>query len=201
MLRHNLNFKLPARIHFLYRRDGQDHLRELLFPDDVSDESRQNPCTLRSEPVGRIRRLVADHHRISPDVAALCHRRRDHVAAAPDQYLFHHCFNGFRRHTLSGRFFNFLNLFLLAADYHKLKFLFFEDSGEFRGIKLRRNFLCVDAVCLLGLLLCPAAAAFHDANRKMTFALVGNRHHYIFGRRREGIYTKTQSANKLTCLS
>jgi len=65
----------------------------------------------------------------------------------------------------------FLNLFLLAADYHKLKFLFMEDVSEFRHIPLRRNFWQVDLVWFAGLILCLAAGAFHDTNRAMTFTL------------------------------
>jgi hypothetical protein len=65
----------------------------------------------------------------------------------------------------------FLNLFLLAADYHKLKFLFMEDVSEFRHIPLRRNFWQVDLVWFAGLILCLAAGAFHDTNRTMTFTL------------------------------
>ena len=64
-----------------------------------------------------------------------------------------------------------LNLFLLAADYHKLKFLFLEDTAEFRHIPLRRNFWQVDAAWLVGLVLCLAAASFHNANRAATFVL------------------------------
>ncbi|HEX9930804.1 MAG TPA: hypothetical protein VGB02_19885 [Pyrinomonadaceae bacterium] len=65
----------------------------------------------------------------------------------------------------------FLNLFLLAADYHKLKFLFMEDVSEFRHIRLRRNFWQVDLVWFAGLVLCLAAGAFHESNRAMTFTL------------------------------
>ena len=65
----------------------------------------------------------------------------------------------------------FLNLFLLAADYHKLKFLFMEDVSEFRHIRLRRNFWQVDLVWFAGLILCLAAGTFHDTNRVMTFTL------------------------------
>jgi hypothetical protein len=65
----------------------------------------------------------------------------------------------------------FLNLFLLAADYHKLKFLFMEDVSEFRHIPLRRNFWQVDLVWFAGLILCLAAGALHDTNRVMTFTL------------------------------
>lgn len=65
----------------------------------------------------------------------------------------------------------FLNLFLLAADYHKLKFLFMDDVSEFRHIRLRRNFWQVDLVWFAGLVLCLAAGAFHESNRTMTFTL------------------------------
>jgi hypothetical protein len=46
-----------------------------------------------------------------------------------------------------------------------------KDVAEFRGIKLRRNLLRVDAVRLSELLLCLAAGVFHDSNRTMTFVL------------------------------
>ncbi|HEX8398107.1 MAG TPA: hypothetical protein VF644_11820 [Pyrinomonadaceae bacterium] len=64
-----------------------------------------------------------------------------------------------------------LNLFLLAADCHKLKFLFMEDVSEFRHIRLRRNFWQVDLVWFAGLILCLAAGVFHDTNQFMTFTL------------------------------
>lgn len=64
-----------------------------------------------------------------------------------------------------------LNLFLLAADYHKLKFLVLEDVSEFQHIRLRRQNWPVDLVWLAGLILCLAAGTFHESNRTMTFAL------------------------------
>ena len=64
-----------------------------------------------------------------------------------------------------------LNLFLLAADYHKLKFLFLEDTTEFQHIRLRRAFWQIDLAWFAGLALCLAAGAFHATNRAATFAL------------------------------
>lgn len=64
-----------------------------------------------------------------------------------------------------------LNLFLLAADYHKLKFLFLEDTTEFRAVRLRREYWQVDLVWLAGFALCLAAGSFHETNRAATFAL------------------------------
>src|SRR5215213_3472536 len=63
-----------------------------------------------------------------------------------------------------------LNLFLLAADYHKLKFLFFDDVSEYRQIPLRRNFWKADVLWVAALVLCLVAGTFHEFNRLMTFA-------------------------------
>jgi hypothetical protein len=64
-----------------------------------------------------------------------------------------------------------LNLFLLAADYHKLKFLFMDDVSEYRQAPLRRKCWQADALWLVALGLCLAAGSFHEFNRAMTFAL------------------------------
>ena len=64
-----------------------------------------------------------------------------------------------------------LNLFLLAADYHKLKFLFFDDVTLCKPIPLRRNFWKIDLLWLAALVLCLGAGSFHESNRFMTFAL------------------------------
>lgn len=64
-----------------------------------------------------------------------------------------------------------LNLFLLAADYHKLKFLVFDDVSECRKIPLRRGFWKIDLVIFTGLVFCLAAGGFHETNRAATFAL------------------------------
>lgn len=64
-----------------------------------------------------------------------------------------------------------LNLFLLAADYHKLKFLFMDDVSEYRAVPLRRRCWQADALWAVALGLCLAAGSFHEFNRTMTFAL------------------------------
>jgi uncharacterized membrane protein YphA (DoxX/SURF4 family) len=64
-----------------------------------------------------------------------------------------------------------LNLFLLAADYHKLKFLFIDDVSEFRPVPLRRRCWQADLLWVGALALCLAAGSFHEFNRSMTFAL------------------------------
>jgi hypothetical protein len=63
-----------------------------------------------------------------------------------------------------------LNLFLLAADYHKLKFLFIDDVAEFRKVPLRRRCWPADALWAVALALCLVAGSFHEFNRSMTFA-------------------------------
>lgn len=64
-----------------------------------------------------------------------------------------------------------LNIFLLAADYHKLKFLFFDDVTPCRRIPLRRNYWKIDLLWLAALVLCLAAGTFHESNRFLTFSL------------------------------
>jgi uncharacterized membrane protein YphA (DoxX/SURF4 family) len=64
-----------------------------------------------------------------------------------------------------------LNLFLLAADYHKLKFLFFDDVAACKPIPLRRAFWQIDLLWLAALALCLAAGAFHESSRFFTFSL------------------------------
>jgi hypothetical protein len=66
-----------------------------------------------------------------------------------------------------------LNLFLLAADYHKLKFLFMDDVSEVKQVALRRVNTKIDLLWLAGAGLCLAAAALHPVNRWLTFALSG----------------------------
>jgi hypothetical protein len=63
-----------------------------------------------------------------------------------------------------------LNLFLLAADYHKLKFLFMDDVSEYRSAPLRRRCWQADALWLGALGLCLIAGTFHEFNRPLTFA-------------------------------
>lgn len=64
-----------------------------------------------------------------------------------------------------------LNLFLLAADYHKLKFLFFDDITPCKPIPLRRDFWKIDLLWLVALMLCLSAGAFHESNNFLTYAL------------------------------
>jgi uncharacterized membrane protein YphA (DoxX/SURF4 family) len=62
-----------------------------------------------------------------------------------------------------------LNLFLLAADYHKLKFLFMDDVSEYRAVPLRRKCWQADLLWAVALALCLVAGSFHEFNRSMTF--------------------------------
>lgn len=64
-----------------------------------------------------------------------------------------------------------LNLFLLATDYHKLKFLFFDDVTPCKSIPLRRNYWKIDLLWFVALILCLAAGAFHESNRFLTFSV------------------------------
>jgi uncharacterized membrane protein YphA (DoxX/SURF4 family) len=66
-----------------------------------------------------------------------------------------------------------LNLFLLAADYHKIKFLFCDDVSAFKHIPLRRRNVRIDLLWLCGLSLCLAAGALHETSRYLTFGLSG----------------------------
>lgn len=64
-----------------------------------------------------------------------------------------------------------LNLFLLAADYHKIKFLFFDDARDLRPVRLERRRPAIDGLCLFGLALCLASAPAHSIDRRLTFGL------------------------------
>lgn len=64
-----------------------------------------------------------------------------------------------------------LNLFLLAADYHKIKFLFFDDVTELREKRLRRSSAMIDVLWLAGFVLCLAGAALYPVNRLLTYGL------------------------------
>ena len=66
-----------------------------------------------------------------------------------------------------------LILFLLAADYHKIKFLFFDDVSELRPVPLKRNHAPIDGLWLLGFILCLASAPAHSIDRRLTFGLSG----------------------------
>jgi uncharacterized membrane protein YphA (DoxX/SURF4 family) len=64
-----------------------------------------------------------------------------------------------------------LNLFLLAADYHKIKFLFFDDVKELRQKSLQRNYAMIDVLWLAGFMLCLASAALYPVNSVLTYGL------------------------------
>jgi uncharacterized membrane protein YphA (DoxX/SURF4 family) len=64
-----------------------------------------------------------------------------------------------------------LNLFLLAADYHKIKFLFFEDVQTLRQMPIRRSYAMIDALWLAGFVLCLGSAALYPVNRLLTYGL------------------------------
>jgi uncharacterized membrane protein YphA (DoxX/SURF4 family) len=64
-----------------------------------------------------------------------------------------------------------LNLFLLAADYHKIKFLFMDDISAFKQTPLRRNYAKIDLLCFAGIGFCLAAGALHPVSRLLTFGL------------------------------
>ena len=64
-----------------------------------------------------------------------------------------------------------LNLFLLAADYHKLKFLFMDDVSEYRPARIRRKCWQADALWVVALALCLVAGSYHEHNRFMTYAV------------------------------
>jgi hypothetical protein len=66
-----------------------------------------------------------------------------------------------------------LTLFLLAADYHKIKFLFFDDVRELRPMPLKRNHAPIDGLWLLGFVLCLASVPAHSVDRRLTFGLSG----------------------------
>jgi hypothetical protein len=80
---------------------------------------------------------------------------------------------GFRGTPYLNAFLLGLNIFLLAADYHKIKFLFMDDLSEARQISLRRTNLKIDLLWLTGTALCVAAAALHPVSRWLTFGLSG----------------------------
>ena len=64
-----------------------------------------------------------------------------------------------------------LNLFLLAADYHKLKFLFMDDVSEYRPARITRSCWQADALWVVALALCLVAGSYHEHNRFMTYAV------------------------------
>jgi hypothetical protein len=68
----------------------------------------------------------------------------------------------------------FLNLYLLAADYHKLKFLLTDDISECRKIPVKRKYWRVDLFTFAGLALCLAAGSFLETNRAATYILSGS---------------------------
>jgi hypothetical protein len=80
---------------------------------------------------------------------------------------------GFKNTPYLNAFLLGMNLFLLAADYHKIKFLFFDDVTDCKPIPLRRSLVKVDSLCLFGIGLCLTAAALHPVSRWLTFGLSG----------------------------
>lgn len=64
-----------------------------------------------------------------------------------------------------------LNLFLLAADYHKIKFLFFDDARDLRQTRLKRSHAPIDVLWLVGFVLCLASGALYPVDRLLTFGL------------------------------
>jgi hypothetical protein len=78
---------------------------------------------------------------------------------------------GFKGTPYLNTFLLCLNLFLLAADYHKLKFLFMDDVSEAKKVPLRRVNLKIDLLWLAGILLCLASAALHPVSRNLTFGV------------------------------
>ena len=76
---------------------------------------------------------------------------------------------GFKGTPYLNAFLIALNLFLLAADYHKLKFLFLDDVSEYRAVRLRRKFWQADLLWVFALALCLFAGSFHEFNRPLTF--------------------------------
>ena len=64
-----------------------------------------------------------------------------------------------------------LNLFLLAADYHKSKFLFFDDVRDLKRTRLSRSHASIDILWLAGFVLCLGSAALYPVNRLLTFGL------------------------------
>lgn len=64
-----------------------------------------------------------------------------------------------------------LDLFLLAADYHKLKFLFFDDAAQVPRIPLRRAYARIDLLWLAGIAACLAGGASYPASRFLMYFL------------------------------
>jgi hypothetical protein len=77
--------------------------------------------------------------------------------------------NAFSTGTPYVNAFLLLNLFLVAADYHKIKFLFFDDAQDFREVRLRRRQPKIDALWFAGTISCLAAGALYSVNRRLTF--------------------------------
>lgn len=80
---------------------------------------------------------------------------------------------GFKGTPYLNTFLLCLNIFLLAADYHKIKFLFMDDIFAAREIPLRRSSLKIDSLWFVGIGLCLSAAALHPVSRWLTFGLSG----------------------------
>lgn len=65
-----------------------------------------------------------------------------------------------------------LNVFLLAADYRKLKFLFFDDLSDVPRTPLRRTHAQSDLLWLAGMTACLAGGAFYPTSRLLMYILI-----------------------------
>lgn len=64
-----------------------------------------------------------------------------------------------------------LNLFLPAADYHKIKFLFSDDISECKQIPARRSYKKIDLLCLGGIILCLVSGILNSFSLDLARAL------------------------------
>lgn len=64
-----------------------------------------------------------------------------------------------------------LNVFLLAADYHKIKFLFSDDVEMLHRTPVRRSYVMIDALWAAGFVLCLASGALYPVNPLLTYGL------------------------------
>lgn len=65
-----------------------------------------------------------------------------------------------------------LNLFLLMADRHKIKFLFFDDANVLHETPFRRNYARIDVWWMGGSILCLMAGALHSVSSWLTYSFV-----------------------------
>jgi uncharacterized membrane protein YphA (DoxX/SURF4 family) len=66
-----------------------------------------------------------------------------------------------------------LNVWLLAADYHKLKFLLTEETGSLKPIPIVRISLTSDKLILAALMFLFAGPAFGETNKALALILIG----------------------------